>query len=43
MIQDKYGIERLVNFISIFKIVEEKLKKNRLFFKDFTGSIVEVP
>lgn len=43
MIRDKYGIERLVNFIQILKIEKKMLKKNRLFFKDFDGSIIEVP
>ena len=43
MIRDKYGIERLVNFIQILKIEKKMLKKSRLFFKDFDGSIIEVP
>ena len=43
MIKDKYGIERLVNFIQIMKVEKKMLKKNRLFFKDFDGSIIEVP
>ena len=43
-IHDKYGIERSVNFIQIMKIVDkDMLKMNRLFFKDFDGSIIEVP
>ena len=43
MIRDKYGIERLVNFIQIMKVDKKMLKKSRLFFKDFDGSIIEVP
>jgi hypothetical protein len=43
MIRDKFGIERLVNFIQILKVDKQMLKKNRLFFKDFDGSIIEVP
>ncbi len=42
-IHDKYGIERSVNFIQIMKIDDGKLKMSRLFFKDFDGSIIEVP
>lgn len=42
-IRDKYGIERNVNFIQILKIEKGLLKQNRLFFKDFDGSIIEVP
>lgn len=42
-LKDKYGIDRNINFIQIFNIKDEKLVKNRLFFKDFDGSIIEVP
>lgn len=41
--KDKFGYNRNVNFVQIFKIENEVLKKNRLFFKDFDGSIIEVP
>lgn len=51
-IYDKYGIDRLVNFITIYKIEEQitgattapknVIKKHRLFFKDFDGSLLEV-
>lgn len=43
MIRDKFGIERMVNFIQIMKIEKKMLKKNRFFFKDFDGSLIEVP
>ena len=42
-IKDKFGISRDVNFLQILKIDKGMLKKNRLFFKDFDGSIIEVP
>lgn len=42
-LKDKFGYARNINFIQIFKIEEHLLKKNRLFFKDFDGSILEVP
>lgn len=42
-IKDKLGVEQLINFITIFKIEKEILKRSRLFFKDFDGSIIEVP
>ncbi len=42
-LKDKYGIDRNINFIQIFSIVGGNLTKNRLFFKDFDGSIIEVP
>lgn len=41
--KDKFGYNRNVNFIQIFKIDKNVLKKSRLFFKDFDGSIIEVP
>ena len=43
LIRDKYGIQRNVNFIQILKVEKKMVKKNRLFFKDFDGSIIEVP
>ena len=42
-ITDKYGKERIVNFIQIFKVENGLLRKNRLFFKDYDGSLIEVP
>ena len=42
-IKDKYGVYQDIYLIQIFKIHEQKLKMNRLFFKDFDGSIIEVP
>lgn len=40
--QDKYGNDRNLNFIRIYKIDEGKIMKHRLFFKDFDGSIIQV-
>jgi hypothetical protein len=42
-LKDKYGVDRNINFIQIFGIKDDKIMKNRLFFKDFDGSIIEVP
>ena len=42
-IKDKYGIKQFVNFINIFKVEDGLLKKNRIFFKDYDGSVIEVP
>jgi hypothetical protein len=42
-LKDKYGIDRNINFIQLFNITEGLICKNRLFFKDFDGSIIEVP
>ena len=42
-IMDKYGILRNVEYVQILKIEKEILKKNRLFFKDHDGSLIEVP
>ena len=53
-IRDKYGKEKIVNFIQIFKVEQEKdkdgheigpavLRKSRVFFKDYDGSLLEVP
>jgi len=42
-IKDKFGIPRAINFIQIIKIEKQILKRYRLFFKDFDGSIIEVP
>jgi hypothetical protein len=43
ILKDKYGTDRNINFINIYKIEEGQIMKNRLFFKDFDGSIIEVP
>ena len=40
---DKYGEKQIINFIQIMKVDKKMLKKSRLFFKDFDGSIIEVP
>jgi hypothetical protein len=42
-IMDKYGILRNVEYVQILKIEKDILKKNRLFFKDHDGSLIEVP
>ena len=47
-IPDKFGKSQLVNFIQIFKIVKGKdgrnrLMQNRVFFRDYNGTITEVP
>lgn len=42
-LKDKYGIDRNINFIQLFTILDGIIMKNRLFFKDFDGSIIEVP
>ena len=42
-IKDKFGIQRDVNLIQILKLEKKMLKTNRLFFKDYDGSIIEVP
>ena len=51
-IYDKFGIDRLVNFIQLYKIeklfvssdqYKQVIKRNRLFFKDYTGALNEVP
>ena len=42
-IKDKYGKPQSVNFINIFKVEDGLLKKNRIFFKDYDGSVIEVP
>jgi len=42
-IRDKYGQDKIVNFIQIYKIENNMLKKNRVFFKDYDGSLIEVP
>lgn len=33
----------MVNFVQLLKIHKGLLFKNRLFFKDFDGSLIEVP
>lgn len=54
-IYDKYNIDRLVNFIYIYKVekvpvkpfsegkFKEVVHRSRLFFKDYTGALSEVP
>lgn len=47
-IKDKFGINRLVNFVQILKVEQlptgaNIVKKSRMFFKDFDGSLIEVP
>lgn len=51
-IYDKFGIDRLVNFIQLYKVekvfvtsdqYKQVIKRNRLFFKDYTGALNEVP
>lgn len=42
-IKDKFGIDRMVNFVQIMKIEQGTLKKSRMFFKDYDGSLIEVP
>eukprot|EP00354_Favella_ehrenbergii_P012617 CAMPEP_0170457422 /NCGR_PEP_ID=MMETSP0123-20130129/4715_1 /TAXON_ID=182087 /ORGANISM="Favella ehrenbergii, Strain Fehren 1" /LENGTH=254 /DNA_ID=CAMNT_0010721201 /DNA_START=3055 /DNA_END=3819 /DNA_ORIENTATION=+ len=42
-IKDKFGMYQDIYLIQIFKIQKNMLKMNRLFFKDFDGSIIEVP
>lgn len=42
-IKDKFGIYQDIYLLQIFKIEKQMLKMNRLFFKDFDGSIIEVP
>ena len=42
-LRDKYGNERNINFIQLFHLDGGFIHKNRLFFKDFDGSIQEVP
>lgn len=41
--RDKYGLDKEVSFLKIYKIVEQGLKFNRMFFKDFDGALREVP
>ena len=41
--KDKYGLEKEVSFLKIFKIEQSSLKFNRMFFKDFDGALREVP
>jgi len=43
LIKDKVGVTRTINFINILKITNGVLYRNRMFFKDFDGSIIEVP
>ena len=41
-ILDKYGIKRDVEYIKIFKIEKDMIKQNRMFFKDYDGTLIEV-
>ena len=44
VLKDKFAHDRNVNFIQMYKVDDEGIiGKNRLFFKDFDGSIIEVP
>lgn len=43
VLKDKFGNDRNINFVHIHRIEDGKIQKNRLFFKDFDGSIQEVP
>lgn len=38
-LKDKFGFDRNINFVQIYKVEDGKIHKNRLFFKDFDGSI----
>merc|ERR1719264_1932821 len=40
-IRDKFGENQDVYLIHLFKIEKDMLKQNRLFFKDYDGSIIE--
>lgn len=43
-LKDKFGVDRNINFIQVYNVeTGGEIKKNRLFFKDFDGSIIEVP
>jgi hypothetical protein len=39
---DKFGIKRNVEYIQLYKIEKDMIKKNRMFFKDFDGTLIEV-
>lgn len=39
---DKFGIKRNVEYIQLFKIEKDMIKKNRMFFKDYDGTLIEV-
>lgn len=41
--KDKYGLDKEVSFMKIYKIEKAALKFNRMFFKDFDGALREVP
>lgn len=41
-ILDKYGIKRDVEYIKIYKIEKDLIKQNRMFFKDYDGTLIEV-
>ena len=42
-LMDKYGIKRTVEYVQIYKIEKDLIKKNRMFFKDYDGTLIEVP
>ena len=41
--KDKYGLDKEVSFLKIYKIEKSCFKFNRMFFKDFDGALREVP
>jgi hypothetical protein len=43
ILKDKLARDRNINFVQMYAIEDGTLIKNRLFFKDFDGSIIEVP
>jgi len=42
-IKDKFGNQQDIYLIQLLKVEKNLLKMNRLFFKDYDGSIIEVP
>lgn len=41
-IMDKFGIKRDVEYVQIFKIENNLIKRNRMFFKDYDGTLIEL-
>jgi hypothetical protein len=41
-IMDKYGLKRDVEYVQIFKIENNVIKRNRMFFKDYDGTLIEL-
>jgi len=39
---DKYGLKRDVEYVQIFKIENNLIKRNRMFFKDYDGTLIEL-